>query len=454
MSVSERDISDPLPAFKHRGAGGHRDIDAVTLLTVYLVLLFAIPSNLTFAALGSLGRPSLLWGVLLIVFWAVSRLQRRNHDVRPIRQPVRFAFALLIVIALLSFAAALLRGQPSDQVSPAFTALVRLLSWAGVVLVAIDGIRTMSDLNRLTRRIAIGAGMLAALGIAQFLTNQTLLDFFNFLPGFSNSGGGVLERGGVTRASGTAIHPLEYATTLVGTFPIVIAAAISHGFRGDASRRKLLWWVPVGLIAISALVGVSRSAIIGFALAALAMIPAIPRRYRALVLIAGGMLGAVVVVAMPGLLSTTIALFAGAGTDPSAQSRVGGLERAPEFIASSPLIGVGFGTFLPRYYIFDNAWVLMAVELGILGVLVFAGLILAAVWSALIARRQSHHEDVGLLGQAFAVAMFVMAVMFAFFDGLSFPISAGTLFLLIGLCGSLRNIGAADAILHGAAKHR
>jgi hypothetical protein len=188
-----------------RPRGRHR-VDAVTLLTVYLVLLFAIPSNVTIDALNSLGRPSLLWGVVLMVFWALSRLQRRHGDPRPVRQPVRFAFALLLVIALVSFAAALLRGQPADQVSPAFTALVRLMSWTGVVLVAVDGIRTMPDLIRITRRIAIAAGLLAALGILQFLTKQTIVDFFNLIPGFSSSGGGVAERGGVTRASGTAIR--------------------------------------------------------------------------------------------------------------------------------------------------------------------------------------------------------------------------------------------------------
>ncbi|QNE36695.1 O-antigen ligase family protein [Leifsonia shinshuensis] len=428
--------------------------DAVTLLTVYLVLLYAIPSNVTIDALNSLGRPSLLWGVVLMVFWTLSRLQRHYGDPRPIRQPVRFAFALLFVIALVSFTAALLRGQPADQVSPAFTALVRLMSWAGVVLVAVDGIRTMTDFVRITRRIAIAAGLLAALGILQFLTKQTIVDFFNLVPGLSSSGGGVVERGGVTRASGTAIHPLEYATTLIGAFPIVIAAAISHGFRWHHSKVMLRWWAPVAAIVISALVGVSRSAIIGFFVAAVAMIPAIPRRYRAGVVAGAVLLIAVVVAALPGLLSTTVALFTGAGTDPSTQSRVGGLDRAPEFIGASPVFGVGFGTFLPRYYIFDNAWVLMTVELGILGVAAFAGVVVSSVWSALVARRQSGHDDVRLLGYSLAVSMLAMAIMFAFFDGLSFPISAGTLFLVAGLCGSLRNIGATDAWLNAGGRPR
>jgi len=438
------EAAGPAPAEKDRRR--RRNIDSVTLLTIYLMLLFAIPSNLTVTALGSLGRPSLIWGLILIVFWGVSRLQQRIPEARLIRQPVTFVFACLFSLALISFAAALLRGEPSDQVSPAFTALLRLLSWGGVLLVSIDGMKTMGEIRRVMRSLVIAAALLAALGIAQFLTGQTLLDSFNVIPGVSNSGGGVLERGGVTRSSGTAIHPLEYATTLIGVFPLTIAGAVSRGFRWRTVRFTLRWWIPVVLIAISALVGVSRSAILGFLLAAIAMIPAIPKPYRALVIVGGVVLGAIVVVSLPGLLGTTLGLFSGAATDPSAQSRVGGLDSAPGFIATSPIIGVGWGTFLPRYYIFDNEWVLIAVELGLLGFAAFAALLISGVWSAFTAGRHPAEKELRLVGYSLAVSVVVVAVMFAFFDGLSFPISGGTLFLLLGLCGGVRNISAARSL--------
>jgi hypothetical protein len=441
---SNRAFAGPAVGFDPSGRRRRR-VDGVSLLTVYLVLLFAIPSNLTITAMGSLGRPSLIWGLVLIVFWAIARLQLRNSAVRAPHPSVAFAFSLFLVIALIGFAAALLRGQPDDQVSPAFTAIVRLLSWGGVVLVAVDGVRTAEDVFRMARRLVIATGLIAALGIAQFLTGQTLLDFFNIIPGVSNSGGGVLERGGVTRSSGTAIHPLEFATTLIGVLPLAISAAISGAFHRDVRGTRFLWWIPVVLIAVSAIVGVSRSAIIGFLLAAVLMIPAIPRRFRAVVITAGVLLSLGVLALLPGLLGTTLGLFAGAATDPSAQSRVGGLDKAPGFIGSSPLFGAGWGTFLPRYYIFDNEWVLITIEMGVLGVAAFAWLLLSSVWSAFAARRRARNADVSLIGYALAVAVVVIGVMFAFFDGLSFPISAGTLFLVIGLCGSLRHIGRSES---------
>ncbi|MET0828488.1 MAG: O-antigen ligase family protein [Microbacterium sp.] len=415
-----------------------REFDAVTMLTVYVVLLLAIPSGVTITALGALGRPSLVWGLVLLVWWAVSRLQA--HPIDALSQPVRVAFAVFLVIALISFATAMLRGQPDDQLSPAITALVRLLSWAGVLLVVVDGIRTKDELSSMVRRIGVGAGLLAALGLLQVVTGRALVDFIGTLPGLSMAGG-LGERAGVIRSSGTAIHPLEYATALNAALPLVIAAAVSLGFRSPPSHRGLWWWLPVGLISISSLLAVSRSATIGLVVAVVSMIPAMPRRYLPSILGAGAVLAFVVLAASPGLLSTTVALFAGAGDDPSTQSRTLGLERITGFMSTSPLIGSGYGIFLPRYFIFDNQWALLAVEVGILGVLGFAGMFVSGIWSARRGRL-SPDPSIRLLGHALAASMFNVAVLFAFFDGLSFPIAGGMLFLLLGLCASVRSVVA------------
>jgi hypothetical protein len=424
------------------GPARRRGIDAVTMLTVYLVLLLAIPSGVVISALGSLGRPSLVWGLVLLVWWAVFRLQQAASVT--ISQPVRFAFVTLLVIVLVSFAAAMLRGQPADQESPAVTAVIRILSWAGVLLVAVDGIRTLPDLARMARRIVIGVGLLAALGLTQFLTGQPLVDFFGSIPGLT-AAGGLGERDGLIRSSGTAIHPLEYATALNAALPLVIAAALTRGFRSTHLVRSVGWWLPVFLIALSSLVAVSRSAIIGLAVAVIAMIPATPVRFRAGIVGAGAVVATAIFVFSPGLLSTTFRLFTGAAQDPSTLSRTKALERIPEFMSTSPVVGSGFGIFLPRYYIFDNQWALIAIEVGVLGLAAFAALFVTGIWSALQSQR-STMSDLRLLGYALAASMFNIAVLFAFFDGLSFPIAGGILFLLAGLCGCVRTVVATDAV--------
>ncbi|WP_295014255.1 O-antigen ligase [uncultured Microbacterium sp.] len=433
----------PVEARLHRSFRGARRGGAVTLLTIYVVLLFAFPSNMTIGSLGSLGRPAMLWGIVLLVVWMLTRLQTRAHDVVPVRQPVRWLLGLLLVIALVSFAAALLRGQPADQISPAFTAMLRLLSWAGVVLIAVDGLRTYNDVATLIRVLVIGATCLAVLGLAQFLTKSTLLDWFSALPGIAIDVGGVDDRGGFTRAAATATNPLEFTAAMAAILPLAIAAAALGGFRAKTSARGW-WWVPPALIVVVSVLAVSRSATIGLAIAIVASVPALPRAYRWRVSLAALAAIAVVVVVVPGLLSTILGLFTGAGSDPSTQSRTNAFAQVPEFLATSPLVGDGFGTFLARYYIFDNQWVLMLIELGILGVLALAGLVGVAIWSAASVARRTPFDDTRTLGRAVAASMATVALLFLFFDGLSFAISAGVFFLVVGLCAAVRTIGSAD----------
>lgn len=415
--------------------------DAVTLLTVYLFLLLVIPSNARFTALGSIGRPSVLWGVVLLVFWALFRLQQTQRIGQAPWNPLRTFWGALIALALVSFSAAMLRGQPPDQVSPAVTAIVRLLSWSGVILVAIDGIRTPIALFRLVRRLVVGATYLAAFGVVQLVTGQTLVDYVSIIPGFSLSAeSGLAERSGRIRVTGTAYHPLEYTTTLNALLPLVIATAVCAGFWSNSRRARFSWWIPVGLTSFSSLVGVSRSATIGFVVVAILMIFGLPSRYRLWSILGGGIFVLAILVASPGLLSSTLGLFVGASEDPSTQSRFSGLEKAAEFISASPAIGLGFGTFLPRYYIFDNQWILLTVELGLAGLVLLAGLVVLSVALSIMGRSRFADERLRLVGYSLAVSVAVISLLFAFFDGLAFTISAGIFSLLVGMSGAYWSI--------------
>jgi polysaccharide biosynthesis protein PslJ len=426
-----------------RGSG----MTAAAMLTVYLVLLFAVPSYSTIGALGSLGRPSLLWGLVLLCWWVLSWLQTREHDESQVRQPLRYALAALLVVVLVSFAAAMLRGQPDDQVSPATTALLRLASWSGVLLIAMDGIRTHADAAKLVRRLAIAGAALAALGLAQFITGQTLLDWWSSVPGLTVDVSDVATRGSFTRASGTAIHPLEYGTAVVAMLPLAITTAVHKGFRTRPSALSGLWWVGVGVILLASVITVSRSALIGLAVAVVVTLPAVPPIYRWVIGIGGMAIAGVVFAVVPGMFGTIVSLFVGASDDPSTQSRTAALARVPDFIASSPWIGQGFGTFLPRYYIFDDAWVLLTVEIGVIGVVFFGSVVITAIGSALWAGRHSPFPETKAMSRALAGSLLTIAILLMFFDGLSFPISAGLLFLVAGLAAAMRTIAAGDEAL-------
>jgi hypothetical protein len=438
---------EPLASVRHRVGAGSRRIDATVMLTVYLVLLLGLPSGLTVANLNSYGNPSTIFGLVLLIWWLFSRLQRLVPDVGIVRQPTRLAFGGFVVVVLLGFAASLLRGMPTDQISPAMSAVVRLLSWSGVFLVTLDGVRTVDDLARLARRLSIAGGVLAGLGLLQFFTHQSWLDWFTSIPGLSYDSDSLIQRAGFTRASGTASHPLEYAVALNATLPIALFMASARGLnvKSAPSGGSWRWWLAPMLIMVASLIAVSRSAIIGLAVAVFASLPALPKRLRGSALAGVILVAAIVTVAVPGILYTTFGLFAGASTDSSTQSRTDALDHLRSFMAPSPFIGNGFGTFLPRYYIFDNEWALLLIEVGFIGAFFFLALVVAAMWSAAWASRVATDEMTARLARSLLAAMLVTAVLFAFFDALSFGQAAGLFFLLAGLCGSALAISTTDA---------
>ena len=445
-----RQGSIPVSAVDHIGITRKLPWDAARLVMVYVVLLFAVPSNVTISSMGALGRLSFLWGLVMFAFWAVSRLQWRTVDVVSASQPVRVAFVVFLVIALVSFAAAMLRGQPGDQVSQLITSLLRLLSAAGVLLVIVDGVRTMRDVARVIRFVAIGAALLALLALVQSLSGQSLLDFWGSIPGVTTGDGGLAERAGRTRPAATAMHPLEFGMVLNAALPLCVAGALTDGFgRGRTRTSAAWWWAASALLAVVALMSVSRSSIIGLVVAVVLIIPAMPRRTRLLVVLGASAVIATMIALMPGLVGTTLSLFT--SSDGSTLSRTGALDRLPGFVSASPLIGIGFGTFLPRYYVFDNGWAGLAIELGILGVIAFAGMVATAVWSAWQARRTSGSHTVRLSGHALAASLITAAVVLAFFDGLAFPMSGGFMFILIGLCAAIRSVSMVETTTVGVA---
>jgi O-antigen ligase len=403
---------------------------------VYVVLLCVIPSSLSFSALGSsVGRPATLWALIATLWWGWHHLQRY----RPVRvpvQPVRIAMTVFLGIALASYAWAMLRGIPTTEISPADNGLLRIVSWAGILLIANDGITDPERFRTLLRRIALVGAIIATLGILQFITKQSLLDWVS-IPGMSSdlSGlAGVDTRSGLIRASGTAAHPLEYGVLLSAAFPIAVTLVIED----ESSSRWVRWYV-VAAIGVAAMLSVSRSTLIGMVAGLLLLFPTWTNRMRTRFSIIGAMAAIALGLLVPGLAATLRALFIGGLTgDSSTQSRVGSYDGAVEFISRFPIIGKGFGTFLPNYRILDNQYLLLAIELGIAGIVSLFLLIGAAVWSAHAARRLAVNSLDRALCQSVFAAVIASALLLAFFDGFSFPIAAGMFFLIVGICGGAR----------------
>ncbi|MGC5628593.1 O-antigen ligase family protein [Georgenia sp. Z1344] len=424
--------------------------DAVTFLTVYLVLLLGIPSYLVIPALGTMGQLSLLWGLAGLAWWAFTAVSRGGRGHRR-TSPVGVALAVLLAVVATAYGMGALHGLPTHLAAAADSGLIRVLSWSGVALVALDGIRTRARLLALVRRVAWAGALMSVLGLAQFVTGQPLVTSIS-LPGFAVDGSfaGVMDRGGFVRAAGTASHPLEYGTLLCLTLPLALALGMS-----ELRRPWFVRWLPAGLIALAVALSVSRSTLIGVAFGLLVLAPRVPPAYRLRGALLGVLLGAAMLVAVPGLVGTMLGLFTAIGSDASTVSRTGSSDVVLEIVGRHWWLGHGYGTFQPNELILDNQFLLILVELGVLGLAAFAAVVLTSIACAWRSAPRPRVAGPGgapapavshslATGPALAAGIAAGSLTLAFFDGLSFPISAGLLFLSYGAAGASWRIARTD----------
>ncbi|HEX5918583.1 MAG TPA: O-antigen ligase family protein [Nocardioides sp.] len=423
-------------------------VDAAALVTAYVCLLWFIPSPMVVSALGSAGSPATLFGIAIFLYWAWHTVRRSEPSDGRVR-PVRAAMLGLLVVMLGVYAHAMAGPLPGDEISTADSGLLRLISLAGVVLLACDGITGYDRLVTVLRRLAFAAGLVALLGLAQYVTGELFVDRIR-VPGLTagTEGWTLGTRSGRIRPSGTSMSPIEYGVVLGMTLPLVTVCASVQ------SRYRWLFRAMLVAMIASIFFSMSRSAYL-CALAGmivLAMSWDLRRRLRALAFLS--VVSAVMYVTVPGLLGSIQGLFSNAGEDPSIASRTGSYDIAGAFISSSPWVGKGFGTFLPKYWILDNAYLGMTIESGLIGLLALLTLVVAGLVSARQARRTLQAEqDAGRAAgfdagreehvqyaQAVLASVAAGACGLAFFDAFAFPQTAGCFFLFIGLAGAMRRI--------------
>jgi len=406
--------------------------DGVTALTIFLVLLYGIPANRSIGVLGSAGPLSVVAGTGLLLWWGWHQLHRTEVGIRGRANAVHIATFVFGVAVLLSYVSAMTRALPPEEAGPADTALIRLAAYVGILLVASDGPPDFSRLVSFVRRLTVAGSLYAALGLVQFVTKQAWVDLL-LLPGLTvgDSYDSVASRAGIIRPVATATHPLEYALVLSMALPVALVLALY-----DTKRPFLARWSPPSIIALALALSSSRSAYVGIVVALVALLPALDRVGRWVVAVGAiGVLGAAYFAA-PRVITNLAYLFLSVGDDDSAASRTSGFAFAGDFLATSPVVGRGFGTLLPMYRIFDNQYLQLVLEIGILGVAAFVGLILTAATVCLAARRRLDDPLLRGIGAALASSLLAIATLIGLFDALSFPQAAGSLFMIVGLCSA------------------
>jgi O-antigen ligase len=414
--------------------GGVRP-EVMAFLVGYVVLLFAVPSRLVVGPLGSAGSPSMLLGLVSILGWILYQLSRRPEpdsrmqDLRS--RPVRVALIAFLVCVGISFVVAMLRPIDGDEVSPAAVAILALVSWSGTMLVAHDMLPSRRRVETLAGFLAWAGGLLALLGVLQFLTGQALVDRIS-IPGLTATQlGNSFSREGFARPVGTATHPIEYGVVLAMLLPFTL----HWGFHGTSPSRARRWLPALAMAAVMPVTN-SRSAYIGALLCLVVLALGWPGARRRVLLVFLLGLGVVVFAAVPGLIGSIRGLFLNSANDPSIESRTASYGIAAAFIEKSPFFGRGLGTFLPKYRIFDNEYLLLLVTVGVVGTVAFVVLSGTAVTTLLRARRRSTDAATRDLALSIIAAVAIGTVSLAMFDAFAFPMTMGTLFLVFGMAGA------------------
>ncbi|MDQ3402186.1 MAG: O-antigen ligase family protein, partial [Actinomycetota bacterium] len=361
--------------------------DGATLACCYALAMTVVPAALVIKGLPMSISPGMAIGLVMGVVWFCAQLVT-TLGVAKGRNAARTALFLFACSQLATYGVATYGYLPSDELASADRTLITLLAVISVGLAVCDGVRGLARLDRLLKTMIVGATFMATVGILQFSAALDLTQYLA-LPGLKPVGdmSYVLERSNFRRPAGTAGHPIEFGVVCAMTVPIALHYALRAMDFGGPQRR---WWFCLGVLAVASMQSLSRSAVLGLAIAAIFIIPAMApkRRVRALigiVLFLGAMRALV-----PGLVGTLYSLFTTISVDPSAESRRRAVERAGSEITEHLILGRGMGTYLPeKYGWLDNQYLGTLVQNGVVGIALLIFLYLAGMYCAFRARLAS-----------------------------------------------------------------
>ena len=419
-------------------------VDRTQALGVVFALLLLIPARERIAPLNSAGTPAAILGVGCFAVWLVGTVTGRPRLVRAGRRsagrcwPSGSACCSATSPPACAARTSWSPGRPTAGCSTLVSAL-------GVALLAAELPRDWRSLQRLVAVIGASGSVVALLGVTQFLTGRDVAGLFR-LPGFTFvAAGDDTARAGFTRVVSTTSHPIELAVVLVMVLPLVM-----WSFFTSVGRARRRWAVCLAVVGTAVPMTVSRTGIVGLVVALAVVVPTWSwrRRRRAAVVGGIGLLGGVRAL-VPGLIGTLRSFLLDPGNDPSLLSRQIGRQRALDFLARRPVLGRGFGTFLPeRYGYLDNQVLLGAVETGVLGQAAYAGVFAVAAVTGVRIAREVPRGPLGDAQRSLAISLLAaLAVSLSSwftFDALSFPTSRGLTFVCLGLLAALARVALPD----------
>lgn len=420
------------------------------LLRVCAFSVFAVPSTMVLGPMGAAGTVPLMLSTVLFVLWAGSVLLGL-HDPIPQRHPGRIGLALLLLATSISYVALYSGWTGPSSIAARASAdrwVILLLGSSALILVAAEKIKSLNDAMVLVRALLAGSVFCCLVASAQFFFHINPADWFrSVMPGFTYNGGDTVfqNRGALLRVAGTTFTPIELAVVCSMLLPLSIWRCIY-----DDVGRKWMHWGGTLLLVFAIAATISRSGVLGAAVAMAVFIPFMPARARAWVLIIFPVVVAGLFLSIPGLVSTLFGALTPEEGDPSITTRTNNWPRVAAMFEDRPILGSGPGNYTPpnALFILDNQYLNATVTMGIVGLIgTIAYFILPAI-ASLLAAKTAQSPSLKCLGGAVAAGGLVGAVCSTTFDSLSFPVFALTYPLIVGLGGVVWNMTKTEQSPH------
>lgn len=408
-----------------------------TLLKILVLIVLVLPSYMVVGAFGASGSAGQLLALVIFVLWLIAAAFGL-HNSMPYGHPGRAALLLWIVASCASYAAMFAGFSGSNDEAGRAAAdrwLILVLAGAGITLVTTETVRTLDAVRSLSRWAMAGAAFCSVVAIIQFAFKINPMQWVaSIMIGFEDNGSGTAfqSREAFMRVAGTTMHPIELGVVCSMLLPLSVWWALF-----DTSVRPWMRYsVPV-LLFVGNVITVSRTGLIGLAIAALILIPYLPSLARRWAFVAVPLGIAALFLLVPGMVSTLFSSATAGSSDSSITYRTDDYPLAWQLFFERPWLGLGPGTWMPedKKNVFDNQYLLTVATMGGVGLLALLTYFLAPFFASLTAAHHARNLEVRTLAGAIGAAMLVAAVSAGTFDAMSFQTFALICPLFVGLSG-------------------
>lgn len=350
------------------------------VIGIIILLPFAVfPVKIVFS-------PTFLDAALvgLIGVWLLRAMSNKDEEwraedgkqirLRPPSSALRLIWAVAVFIGLTIFAfiAGLSHAPLTANVLRHF---VELLMSMALFFVVVESVRDHASLERVVRALILGGALAAALGIFLYaLPDETANRLLNLLRPLGYPGGDVLRYiednpDLPERAIGTSVDPNVFGGMLIMAATLALPQI--------TARKRLLpglgSFLAIGLMVVCLILTFSRGAFVGLASAAVGL--ALVRYRRLLPLL---LLGGLLLLFLPATQDYVAHFIEGLqAQDLATQMRLGEYRDALTLIGRYPIFGVGFASApdIDLYLGVSNVYLLIAEEMGLVGLVAFLGLV-------------------------------------------------------------------------------